>query len=52
MFEISHNLSGLGTVIGTDSLGTLGRLGTNIAWTVPGLKCLEQPNLKLLESKI
>ena len=47
MFEISHNLSGLGTVIGTDSLGTLGRLGTNIAGIVPEQKSQEQANPKL-----
>ena len=39
-------IPGLGTGIGTDSLGTLGT-GTNIAGTVPGQKSLGQPNPKL-----
>ena len=44
----SHRICvpGLGTGIGTGSLGTLGT-GTNIAGTVPGQTSLGQPNPKL-----
>ena len=39
-------IPGLGTGIGTASLGALGT-GTNIAETVPGQKSMGQPNPKL-----
>ena len=39
-------IPGLGTGIGTESLGTLGT-ETHIAGTVPGKKSLRQPNPKL-----